>query len=415
MTVQSDHGDMQPHEFAELLPLMSSSELTGLIESIGSNGLREPIVTHEDKILDGRNRFAACAKAGKEPDFVEYDGDDPLGYVIDKNLHRRHLSESQRAMVASKMISAKVGRPTKNSANLHNKKNAADLVNVSPRSVASATAVRDKGTPELVKAVEQDEIAVSLAAKIAEEDENTQRSILKSHNPQAEVKKLERAAKVADIAAKTKSAGPLPANQCFDIIYADPPWQNVVWSEETGHEKSPENHYNTMTLDDIKALPVQDVADDDAVLFLWTTANRAHRAMEVIDAWGFEYRTQIVWDKVNIGTGRWVRDRHELLYIAVRGKGLPAPAPGTQPESIILKKKGKHSAKPERFRELIDGYYPEVRKIELFARGTAPDGWEFWGDEAREPDDDSGVDDPLKTPPSLDRRTEPADTNKKSA
>ena len=293
------------------------------------------------------------------------------------------------------MISAKVGRPLKNSANLRNK-DAAGLVSVSPRSVENATAVYKQGSPDLVRAVEQGEIVVSLAAKIVEiakRDTDTQNAILKSNNPRAEIKKLERAAKVEAIAAKTKSAEPLSTYQDIDVIYADPPWQNVVWSEETGHGKSPENHYDTMTLDDIKALPVQDVAEDDAVLFLWTTANRAHWAMDVIAAWGFEYRAQIVWDKVNIGTGRWVRDRHELLYIAVRGKGLIAPAPGTQSESIISIKKGRHSAKPEQFRELIDGLYPGVRKIELFGRGTAPDGSKLWGYEAREPRDDSDVDD----------------------
>ena len=87
-----------------------------------------------------------------------------------------------------------------------------------------------------------------------------------------------------------------------------------------------------------------------------------------------------------------MRDRHELLYIAVRGKGLPAPAPGTQSDSIISIKKGKHSAKPEQFRKLIDDHYPGVGKIELFGRGTAPDGWIFWGDEAAETGDDSAVD-----------------------
>ena len=137
-----------PHKYAGLFPLMLDLDLNRLIDSIRGNGLREPIVIHEDKILDGRNRYAACLKAGVKPEFDEYEGDDPWGFVFDKNIHRRHLSKSQRAMVASKMISTKVGRPAKNSTNLGNK-DAADLLNVSTTSVESAIVVHDKGVPEL--------------------------------------------------------------------------------------------------------------------------------------------------------------------------------------------------------------------------------------------------------------------------
>jgi N6-adenosine-specific RNA methylase IME4 len=373
MTIQSDRGDMQPHDFADLFPLMSDPDLNGLVESIRSNGLREAIVTHEGKILDGRNRYAACAKAGVVPEIVEYEGDNPLGYVIDKNLHRRHLSESQRAMVASKMISAKVGRPAKNSANLRNK-DAAELAHVSTRLVESASAVYAQGTPELIMTVEQGEIAVSLAAKIAKEMPDAQREILAADDPKTQIKRRNR---IERLQAVEGTAAAMPDRE-YAVIYADPPWSWDTYSE-AGKDRTPENHYPLMDADAITSLDVP--AADTAVLFLWTTVPHLETALGVIKSWGFAYKSNIVWRKDRIGTGYWSRNRHEHLLIATRGD-IPAPIMGDQCESVIDAKVGKHSAKPEDFRDVIDNYYPGVTKLELFSRGAAAEGWDTWGNEA---------------------------------
>lgn len=209
----------------------------------------------------------------------------------------------------------------------------------------------------------------------------------------ADLARFRRGQVLAELAAREQDPGPLNRGKKYTVIYADPAWNAEVWSQETGHNKSPECHYNTMTLDEIKALPVDEIAADDCVLFLWTTANRAHWAMEVLAAWGFEYKTQMVWDKEIVGTGRWVRDRHELLYIATRGKPL-CPLPGDQDDSVYREKKGKHSAKPEYYRKLIERWNPGVAKMEMFARKPANDdsvsrgdsgpcdGWDVWGNQA---------------------------------
>ena len=134
-----------------------------------------------------------------------------------------------------------------------------------------------------------------------------------------------------------------------------------------------------MELADICALPVEGLAAENAMLFLWTTGAHLKQAMKVIEAWGFDYRTNIVWGKPSIGPGYYVRSRHEILLVARRGE--PAvPEPANKPDSLIAAPRGKHSEKPGVFYELLEKAYPGIPKIELFAR-SAREGWSAWGNE----------------------------------
>jgi N6-adenosine-specific RNA methylase IME4 len=158
----------------------------------------------------------------------------------------------------------------------------------------------------------------------------------------------------------------------------DPPWRYESQSLGTP-ERAIENHYPTMPLEDICALPVADLATDDAMLYLWATAPKLAESMRVIEAWGFSYRTCMVWDKEIIGTGFYARNQHEFLLICRRGD-VPTPLPGTQPSSIYREKRGEHSVKPIFFYEMIEAAYPQLPKIELFCRSPR-DGWAVWGNE----------------------------------
>jgi N6-adenosine-specific RNA methylase IME4 len=182
--------------------------------------------------------------------------------------------------------------------------------------------------------------------------------------------------------------GPLLTGRRFPVIYADPPWRY----ENADPRLAAENHYSTMSLDEICALqldeglPVKAVAHRNAILYLWVTNQMLPDGFKVIDAWGFEYWTNMVWVKDRPGMGHYTRGQHELLLIAKRGN-IPAPLNGTQPssviESVIEAPRRKHSEKPKIVYELIDGLYPGVGKIELFARRAAPRaGWVFWGNQA---------------------------------
>lgn len=161
---------MKAHPIADLFPMLGAAELRQLADDIKANGLREPVMLHEGKILDGRNRHAACIIAKVEPVVVQFSGDDPLSYVISKNLHRRHLDASQRAMVAGKLAKLKDGQradrqgASKDAATV-SQSEAARLLNVSRPSVQRARQVLDHGAPEVIKAVERGEVSVTSAAR----------------------------------------------------------------------------------------------------------------------------------------------------------------------------------------------------------------------------------------------------------
>lgn len=176
---------------------------------------------------------------------------------------------------------------------------------------------------------------------------------------------------MVDYSLLTKGRGKL-----FSLIYADPPWR---YSFSESDSRMIENHYQTMSLKDIKALRVRRICEKNAVLYLWGTAPKIIEALEVMEAWGFTYKTQLIWDKVNIGMGYWARGRHEILLIGTRGKFSP-PAQSVRIPSIITEKRGRHSAKPKMMYSYLDRAHPGVKKIELFAR-TSAEGWDCWGNE----------------------------------
>jgi N6-adenosine-specific RNA methylase IME4 len=186
-----------------------------------------------------------------------------------------------------------------------------------------------------------------------------------------------RAARERELANKQFA---LPTRK-YGVISADPEYRFDPWSRETGMDRAADNHYPTSAVEVIKSRDVASIAADDCVLFLWATAPMLPQALSVMDAWGFEYRSNYVWLKDRIGTGYWNRNAHEHLLIGVHGN-IPAPAMGTQWYSVVEAPVGEHSAKPQIFLEMIEEYYPNLPRIELNCRGPARPGWDAWGNEA---------------------------------
>jgi ParB-like chromosome segregation protein Spo0J len=160
---------MLSHPYAELFPMMEGEAMRELVASIRDDGLEQPIVTFEGKVLDGRNRLAACANAQVEPRYVKYKGDDPLGYVLRVNLIRRHLSTSQRAMIAADLANMEQGARTDLSPKgerLVSQDKAAELLKVGKRSVERAKKIKDTGDKVLIEKVEKGDITINKAVDI---------------------------------------------------------------------------------------------------------------------------------------------------------------------------------------------------------------------------------------------------------
>lgn len=175
----------------------------------------------------------------------------------------------------------------------------------------------------------------------------------------------------------------------YGTILADPPWQFQNRTGKMAPEHKRLNRYGTMTLNDIKALPVSDVAAPMAHLYLWVPNALLPEGLEVMRDWGFEYKSNLVWHKVRKdggpdgrGVGFYFRNTTELVLFGTRGKNARTLAPGRRQVNIMRTMKREHSRKPDELYEIIEacsaGPY-----LELFARGTRP-GWAAWGNQAED-------------------------------
>ena len=188
-----------------------------------------------------------------------------------------------------------------------------------------------------------------------------------------EVRRLLREARREAVAGEALE---LPEGK-YRVIYADPPWKYGDTLVE-GYGPA-DHHYEAMTISELEALDVRSIAADESVLFLWVTAPLISSSWSIIRAWGFEYKTMFVWDKVRHNFGHYSSVRHELLLVCTRGSCLP-DSPKLHDSVVSLERSKTHSEKPEYFRNLIEEMYTEGRKVELFARRRV-DGWDAHGNE----------------------------------
>jgi N6-adenosine-specific RNA methylase IME4/ParB-like chromosome segregation protein Spo0J len=406
--LQLPEGQRLPHHaLAGIFPMFSETEIEELADDIRQRGQEQPIWLLDGKIIDGRNRDEACHRAGLSPKVRTYTGDDPLGFVLSLNLRRRHLTESQRAMVAAKIVDWERGmnQSTSGSANLPTRE-AARRLSISERAVVAAKRIRDQGAPALQQAIETGKISVNAGEALSYLEKQAQEEALRAENKAIIAKakeirtdrqrhaRLVRTTVINAIADRGRMVtGEMPV-AVAPVGYCDCPWQQEAWSDETGQDKG--LPYPSMTVAELMALCAGEKSPftRDAVLYFWSTTNRLRDAMAIIEAWGFRFVSMITWDKVHIGMGRWVRDRTEHLLICKRGDfpGIDLYTP--KPESLYSEPKSEHSRKPVWFAEEIERLYPTMRKLELFQRkDSLADGdvrlngsWIFWGNQAGEPE-----------------------------
>lgn len=303
------------------------------------------------------------------------------------------------------------------------------MYGVSRSTVQRYAVVLDKGAPELQGAVQRGTVTVNDAMQIAALPVEEQREIIARADPKVvkEIAKKNRSEKQAagrerrlDNMRKPDATPLLSGGEKVGVLWVDVPREFVSWSEQTGAEKSPENHYRTEDFNFLANMREQILARTrpDCVLFMHAWANSLLDQIDLMAEWGFaqlrrrdeqgrllrgpdgrilpaagegRYRTHQVWAKRSAngnyhrGTGFWFIDCHELMLVAARGD-VPAPLMGTQAMSILDALVREHSQKPDEIRDQIDRYFPGVPKLELFGRiddaaafkQKYPD-WQVWG------------------------------------
>lgn len=170
----------------------------------------------------------------------------------------------------------------------------------------------------------------------------------------------------------------------YSIIYADPPWHFNFKNRQGLSEEAKGRLYDTMDMAAIQALPVDQISNDNSVLFLWVMNSILPDAFQVIERWGFTFKTvAFTWVKLTVngkyhfGGGNWTRSNPEICLLATKGKPKRISA---SVRNLVVAERREHSRKPDEVREAIVSLVGDLPRIELFARGKF-DGWDVWGDE----------------------------------
>lgn len=369
-------------EFKALIPPLTEEEFSQLEKSIVAEGCRDPLVVWGDTLIEGHNRYEICTKHGIDYQATqrEFENRDSVkAWMIDNQLGRRNLTTAQRiklALLKEPLIAAKakqnITRATgsrssltlQNSAeSIETRKEVAALAGTSHDTVAKYKKIREAADEDTLRKVDSGELSINSAyveikkaVKKEQKHETTTRIAINNQNTYDSLDSIAS----SDVRFKT--------------VYADPPWSYG----NQGTRASTDNHYPTMSVEEIIALPVSQIVDDDAHLHLWTTNAFLQDAFDVMNAWGFTYKSCFVWVKPQMGMGNYWRVSHEYMLFGIRGK---AKFQSRSEKSWMELPRTKHSKKPDEIRELVETVSPEPR-IELFAR-EAHQGWSVWGNEVQ--------------------------------
>ena len=379
------------NEFQSLIPPLTDEEFKGLEEDILRDGIQHPLNIWQSTLIDGHNRYKIAKVHGLTFETIEmqFDSrDDVKLWIIRRQLNRRNLPKATRIKLAllaepiiAKQAKERQGERTDltlatNVAKVEptatpKEQNKTKRKNKTTNKLAQIAGVSDK-TVERYKKIQQD-ASDEVKAQVDSGEISINQAYKKVKRAQKETKQEERrtenAAKVEELAT------PLDAKGLFQTIVIDPPWD---WGDEGdvnqfGRAKP---KYSTMPFDDIKALPVNKIADENCHLYLWVTNRSLPKAFALIGAWGFRYITCLTWCKPSIGMGNYFRGSTEQILFAVKGS---QPLKRHDVGTYFTAPRGEgHSSKPDEFYQLVEScsFAPF---IDIFGR-KARSGWSVWGE-----------------------------------
>ena len=377
-------------ELKGLIPPLSESEKAQLEANCKADGIRDALIIarypNEDGeavevLADGHNRYE-IAQDNNLPYKTEVKEFDSLSdvrlWMRKLQLGRRNLTDGWKWELAQgireellekgkeKYQESRVFSGNQHTASMSlndtepkhsTRTEVAETLNWSKGKTAQAEQVWKKAPEEVKQAVRDGEMTIGGAYK--------------------EVKKIEITERRQQIRETFEEQEIAPGDKKYRIIYADPPWKYGNSMPE--YVTEPQDYYLLMDTEDICNMPIKDITEENAVLFMWTTSPHLPEALDVVKAWGFKYKTTFIWDKIKHNMGHYNSVRHEILLVCTRG----ACTPDVKKlfDSVVSIERTEHSRKPVFFREIIETIYTNGNRIELFAR-EAPEGWDVFGNQS---------------------------------
>jgi N6-adenosine-specific RNA methylase IME4 len=364
---------MKFHKLSNIFPLLNGTELTALADDIREHGLKEEIVTYEDQILDGRNRFNACKIAKVEPRFRQYKGKDPLSIVISLNAMRRDLTTDQRACIALEIL-PELKRQAK--------ERQTDVLKKGDSPVREKIPQREQGRAkeQAAERLKTNRKYIDDVEKIKETDpekfEQIKKGEIKIIDVKNEIKKKERQKEIKELNKKIGKTSKEILNNKYNVIVIDPPWDygNKEKYDSIGFRGTTD--YPTMTIEEIKNLKIP--SDENCILWLWTTNTHIKYSFEILNHWGFRDVSILTWVKNKMGVGKWLRSKTEHCIMSIKGK----PVIDLSNQTTVLNADVReHSRKPNEFYLMVDELCPG-NKLDYFSREDRK-GWDSYGNDTK--------------------------------
>jgi len=327
--------------FQALIPPLSTEEYAQLKENLLENGIREPISVWNDTIIDGHNRYAIASECNLPYTTISYafeNEDDVKLWIFKNQMGRRNLPSYERVKLALHLKPVIVEkaklqqvRKSENSVSqisakqnpIDTRKVIADLAGVSHDTVSKVEKILNAGNHEILEKLQRGDVSINKAYQNTLSQEKNGHAI----SPPS-----------------TLITG------TFSVIYADPPWESEM--------------------KDIKKLQIP--ASDNAILLLWSTDSVLDKALQIMNAWGFKYQTNMIWNKKQIGKGQYFHGQHETLLIGIRGNFNP-PAEDVRVSSVYAEK--SKNTKQKWFYEQIQKMFPNETYLDMFANNKYNDRW----------------------------------------
>lgn len=369
-----------------------------LSKSISEIGLINPITITTDKILiAGLHRLLAFKELGlktipsrmidssiglKNIKLIELDENivrselhfiEMGEHLIEKKeLYEEMYPETKEGQSQALGMHKKLGRDVKVDSTPTFVKSVSSLLGVSESTIKQDIQIAKNINPKIIDTIKEKEISKKATLLLSRETHEMQQRVVDKliKEKKFNVKNVLYVIKRLD---KSKHNTIELPRGIFNVIVADPPWK---YDFSLTDNRKDERDYPTMELQEICDLDIHDIVHRDAVLFLWTTTTKILESLRVIGAWGFNFKTSMIWVKDKNDMGYYVRNQHELVLIATKGS-IGTPLPKNRPSSVFKGSRLERNRKPEKFFELVEEMYPEHDYIELFTR-KARDGWESW-------------------------------------